>query len=180
MKKINISTNKHPNTFALVDDADHEEMNQFKWHASMHDNGKLYVQRNVAVGNKQKKVSMHTEIMGKVEGKEIDHCNGITLDNQRHNLRHCTRAENQRNAGSYRNNTSGYKGVSWHRGIKKWAVSIRRNSKLIHLGYFTCLIKAAESYDEAAIKYHGEFARLNIIQPANNNKQMFGFTIVKD
>ena len=96
-----------------------------------------------------------------VEGKEIDHRNGITLDNRRHNLRHCTHVENLRNSQKRIDNTSGYKGVSWHKKRTIWQVGIKNSHKRIHLGYFTCLIRAAKTYDEAAKEYHGEFARLN-------------------
>jgi hypothetical protein len=37
------------------------------------------------------------------------------------------------------------------------------DGKRIHLGHFTCLIKAVKAYDKAAPKYHGEFARLNFL-----------------
>ena len=35
------------------------------------------------------------------------------------------------------------------------------DGKLIHLGYFIDEMDAASAYDEAAMKYHGDFARLN-------------------
>ena len=31
MKKINISTKKYPNTFAIVDDENYEYLNKYKW-----------------------------------------------------------------------------------------------------------------------------------------------------
>ena len=161
MKKINISTPTHPDTFALVDNIEYIELNAHKWYAHEEPNGNLYAVRVVRVDGKQTNLMMHTAIMGKIDGKEIDHRNRITLDNQRHNLRHCTHAENQRNTGMYRNNTSGYKGVCWHKGANKWRAKIKCNGKTIHLGLFFCIIKAAKCYDEGAKKYHGEFANLN-------------------
>ena len=167
MKKIDVSTPKHPNTFALVDDCDFDELNKHKWRASGK-GCKLYVRRYISSDGKQKALRMHVVIMGRVTGKEIDHRNGNVLDNQRHNLRHCTHAENMRNSARQSNNTSGYKGVSWSRVAKKWQVQIKYNSVKISLGYFFCLIKAAEAYDAGAKKYHGEFANINFNnEPAN-------------
>lgn len=160
MKKIDISTPTFQNTFALVDDLDFENLNKFKWYAHSQ-RGKLYAKRNIQVGDNQKTLSMHTAILGHLNGKEIDHRNMITLDNQRHNLRHCTRAENQRNRPAQSNNTSGYKGVSWSKKDRKWVAHTRYNDRKIYLGSFTKAIKAAQAYDKAALQYHGDFAKLN-------------------
>lgn len=164
MKQIDISSRKHPNTFALVDDVDYETLNAYKWYASTMSNGKIYVVRKIQDGGKQKTLSMHASVIGRVEGKEIDHRSGITLDNQRHNLRHCTRTENQRNRRTTLNNFSGYKGVCWSKCSKKWISRITHDGKLLHLGYFFCLVKAAKAYDKAASEFFGEFARLNFIK----------------
>ena len=160
MKKIDISTPKYPDTFALVDDEDYLGLRQYKWRA-YNSRGKIYAQRSIKIDGKWKSLLMHVVIMGRVEGKEIDHRSGNGLDNQRHNMRHCTHAENTMNQGIRTSNASGYKGVSWHKGEKKWQSQIRQDGKVVHLGSFTCLIKAAKRYDKAAQLYHGEFSRLN-------------------
>ncbi len=161
MKKIDISTPKYPRTFALVDDSDFSFLNADKWHADEQTNGKIYARRTVRTNGKRSVLRMHTAIMGRVDGKEIDHRDGNGLNNQRHNLRHSTKAENQMNRCIPRNNTSGYKGVSWCKRENKWLVQIKYEGKRKHLGYFSCLVKAAKYYDLAAIQYFGEFARLN-------------------
>ena len=161
MKYIDISTKKYPNTFALVDDCDYEELNKYRWHAVKASGGLIYANRTPRIKGKNKPIKMHTAIMGHVDGKQVDHRSGDTLDNQRANLRHCSHAENMMNRKINSNNTSGYKGVSWDKAMNKWLASIQLNGKSIHIGYFFCLIKAAKAYDTAAVELFGEFARLN-------------------
>lgn len=159
MKKIDISTKKHPNTFALVDDCDFERLNQWKWHAVNRGNT-LYAERlELRFG---KNTAMHRMILG-ITDKHIqaDHRDGNGLDNRRSNLRTCTHAENNRNKARGSRNTSGYKGVSWKKEHAKWGANICFGGKQVFLGYFFCLIKAAKAYDAAAKELHGEFARLN-------------------
>jgi hypothetical protein len=163
MKKIDISTPKYPNTFALVDDKDFEVLNVCKWSAKL-TKGAIYAHRMIRVKGKRKMLQMHVAIMGQIDGKEVDHRNGNKLDNQRHNLRHCTHAHNVMNSRIRSNNSSGYKGASWSKGCNKWIAYIRHNGKQIHLGLFTCLVKAAKAYDKAAIEHFGEYAKLNFPQ----------------
>ena len=91
----------------------------------------------------------------------VDHINGNPLDNRKSNLRICTNAENQRNRGVNKNNTSGYKGVCWAKQNKKWKARIKHNGKLIHLGYYKDKEEAARAYDKKAKELHGEYAYLN-------------------
>ena len=59
------------------------------------------------------------------------------------------------------NKSSKYKGLSWRKQRKKWAVTICYKRKNIIVGYFEDEKQAAKAYDKAAKKYHGEFASLN-------------------
>jgi hypothetical protein len=94
---------------------------------------------------------------------DIDHKNIISTDNNIENLRLATRAQNQRNKKIQKNNASGYKGVCWDKTRQKWKASIHLNGKIINLGRFLTKEKAALAYNEAAKKYFGEFAYLNVI-----------------
>lgn len=93
----------------------------------------------------------------------IDHRNGYGLDCTRWNLRKATGAQNSHNQGS-RAGTSRFKGVSWYRWSGKWRAAIMVNYRKRHLGYFVAEDDAARAYDAAALKLHGEFARLNFPQ----------------
>src|SRR5882672_5229974 len=146
--------------FAMVDDEDFEAINKHKWHKMI--NGKhLYVCRAIVTNGKVLQVSMHREILGlsKTDKVIVDHRDGNGLNNQRSNLRACNHSENAKNRKA--RGTSKYLGVSWH--VYKWKAQIKANGKYIHLGMFEDEVLAAASYNEAAIKYHGAFARLNKI-----------------
>lgn len=93
--------------------------------------------------------------------RALDHANGNRSDNWIWNLREATNADNMRNVGAKKSNTSGYKGVSWSNLMGKWRAYIRINGRHTHLGVFENKIDAAKTYDEAARQHHGEFARLN-------------------
>ena len=97
------------------------------------------------------------------DNHQIDHHDGNTLNNLEDNLRICTFAQNSHNGKIRINNTSGWKGVYWHKNTKKWMALIIVNYKPIFLGYFDIKEDAAKAYNNAATKYFGEFARLNII-----------------
>ena len=57
--------------------------------------------------------------------------------------------------------SSQYKGVGWHKRDQNWAAYVFHNKRKIWLGNFENEIDAALAHDEAARRYHGEFAKLN-------------------
>lgn len=144
--------------FAIVDDEDYEELSKYKWYSSL---GRAV--RGIPKGDNMAKIHMHRVIAQTPEGMDTDHINGDPLDNRRSNLRWATRSQNLSNKGMNRNNKSGFKGVFWFKNYKKWLATIRVDKKRIFLGYFKDKIEAAIAYNNAAIKYHNEFAKLNII-----------------
>ena len=58
------------------------------------------------------------------------------------------------------NNTSGVKGVSWHKKDKKWRVRVCVDGVNNFIGNFDDLELAELVAIEARDKYHGKFARL--------------------
>mgnify|MGYP001558742858 CR=1 FL=1 len=103
---------------------------------------------------------LHRFINKTPSGKDTDHINGDRLDNRRVNLRTCTRAENMWNSGRHKDNTSGYKGVSWWKTGGYWQAQISINSQKIHLGFFKSKMDAVKVYDKAVRKYHKEYAKV--------------------
>lgn len=146
---------------AIVDDSDYEYLSQFKWFAHF-DGANWYARRNTRHANgKRSAIIMHRAIMDAPAGLEVDHIDGDGLNNQRSNLRLTTHQRNTLNQRVRRNNTSGYKGVSWHEHTQRWQARIASDGALLHLGIFDTPEEAAVAYNNAALEYHGEYARLN-------------------
>lgn len=149
--------------WAMVDNEDYKELSQYKWYAKK-DHNTWYALRAVgSLPGKQKTIQMHRTILKPDKGLVVDHINHDGLDNRRFNIRVCTHAENSRNKIIQTGGTSLYKGVCWHKRDKKWAVQIKVDNKMRHLGSFKCEKEAAAAYNEAALAYHKEFAHLNVI-----------------
>jgi len=156
MKEITLTQGR----VALVDDEDYEELNKYKWCAvKLH--GIYYAKRQQKIRKDVEKVIlMHRQITN-FKYKMIDHIDHDGLNNQKYNLRSCNQAQNTANSRPYENNTSGLKGVCWHKIGKKWVSQIGFNNNLIYLGLFNDKNDAGRAYDKKAIELFGEFAVLN-------------------
>lgn len=92
---------------------------------------------------------------------KADHVNSVTLDNRIINLRMATNGQNAMNCRLRKDNKTGIKGVSLHKRSGKYLSSISVDGVWINLGLSSTIEEASSLYAEAAIKYHGEFARLS-------------------
>lgn len=172
MKRLKLTQGK----YTLVDDKDFEYLNQFKWAVKNPKTGVLYAIRHNKIINGSPIKGyrlLHRMIMNAPKGTEVDHKDGNGLNNQRSNLRVCTRSQNSANRPKQKNNKSGYKGVSFCKAYKNWVAYIQINGKGKNLGYFKTAQEAAKRYDLKASELFGEFARLNfaiknLIQPKQN------------
>lgn len=88
----------------------------------------------------------------------IDHRNGNGIDNRLHNLRQASQEQNLQNRGKQANNTSGFKGVYWHRQNSNWVAKIQSNGRSHSLGSYPTAEDAYSAYCAAAERLHGEFA----------------------
>ena len=87
----------------------------------------------------------------------VDHIDGNPLNNSLSNLRWATDLESSRNRKTFSNNSSGFKGVSFHKATGKWRAYIKVDGKLKHLGLFHTKEEAAAAYEKAARELYGEF-----------------------
>jgi len=89
--------------------------------------------------------------------QEIDHVNRDRSDAKWSNLREASRIENSRNVASTSRSKSGYKGVSYDKGMKSWVARIKIGSRYVVLGYRGDPETASSLYAAAAMANHGPF-----------------------
>lgn len=93
-------------------------------------------------------------VYGEWPSEEIDHINRVRSDNRIVNLRKVSRSANIQNSSIRRDNTSGTKGVCWHKASNKWCARITINHKRLPLGLYDNLSDAIEARKVAELKYH--------------------------
>lgn len=128
---------------------DYEYIKKYYWY--INSSGYPCTRRN------GKDIFMHRLIMKVEKGAYIDHINHKTMDNRKVNLRVVSHDKNMLNKNTYKNNTSGYKGVNWNKRDEKWIARISINKKEFELGRFTNIEDAIAIRKEAEIKYYGEY-----------------------
>lgn len=89
----------------------------------------------------------------------IDHRDGNPLNNRIKNLRPATPVESSINRKTQSNNTSGFKGVYFHKQNQRWQARITIGRKTRSLGLFDTPEEASAAYQSASITVHGDFAR---------------------
>lgn len=128
MKLIKLTQGK----FAIVDDEDFELLSQYSWH--FHSTG--YARTS------NPKLYMHRLILKSKKEDICDHINRNRLDNRRENLRIVSPTQNSINTSIRKDNSSGYKGISWSSEREKWQVYITAYKKTVSLGRYKDLSTA--------------------------------------
>lgn len=141
----------------LFDEEDWDVIQHFSWFSTT----KGYINTSDRTFDVQL-IPMHRMVLHAEDPKQhIDHINGNPSDNRKSNLRVCTQQQNLWNQPARTNNISGYKGVYPNKRRTRWKATIKVNYENIYLGQYDTKEQAALAYNQAAIKYHGEFAKLN-------------------
>jgi len=146
---------------AIVDDADFARVMEHRWCAMRNRSNWYAVRGGSTEDGKRRLLSLHRFLLEAGPDQEVDHRNGNGLDCRRTNLRLCTRGQNARNSRRPRDNTTGYKGVALIKKTGRYVAQISVERRHFYLGVFDSAEEAARSYDEAARRLHGEFARVN-------------------
>lgn len=141
---------------AIVDD-DYERFGSHRWRwlpANKGKGGTGYAVRSATTDGQRRIIYMHREIVAAPPGLLVDHRDFNALNNQRANLRVCTRSE----SAAHRKGWSGhrYKGVL-HRRAGRWEVRVGNQ----YIGVFPTEEAAACAYDAVARELWGEFAYPN-------------------
>ena len=115
-------------------------------------------------------------VYGQFPKKHIDHINKVRTDNRIDNLREADDALNSKNQSLYKNNSSGYHGVTAHG--KRWRARINVNGKKVHIGVYDTIEEAAKARREVELSLgfsetHGNYKSLTTI-PNGSTSQANG------
>lgn len=157
--------------WAVVDDEDYEKVSKYKWYASKESKSFYATVHYDKPGEKRKLLKMHRLIMNIQDSKVfVDHKDRNGLNNQKDNLRTCNVSENASNKLTEGGKYSKYKGVGCDtiKGKVYWKASVIKYGKVYRVRCKTEKL-AAIKYNELALKHHGEFACLNIIEDESNS-----------
>lgn len=153
---IGYTNNKEPFYFDLED---YDKIKGYTWHRDKDD----YIVANCNINGKNTTIKMHRIVMDVLDDNTVcvDHKNHINYDNRKTELRIATNMQNSMNTIMPKNNTSGYKGVSWNKEKQKWEVYITINRNRKHLGYYNDFEDAKMARKKAEEKYFGEYSYNN-------------------
>jgi len=132
--KIKLSNGEH----TIVDADDYAYLSKWEWYKD----NRGYARRAKYINGKRVAYLMHRVINKTPQGMDTDHINRNKLDNRKINLRSCTRSMNLYNTPIRSDNKSGYKGISWNKGSRKWVVQIG-------IGYGKRFYKRYKTIEEA-------------------------------
>jgi hypothetical protein len=99
----------------------------------------------------------------------VDHVDQNKSNNKFSNLRLATYSQQMHNQRKRFDNTSGHKGITWRKDLKKYCARIKIYGKSIHLGHYDTLEQAIFARQAKELELYGEFSPLHQF----NNDQLF-------
>ena len=171
MRLINLTKDQ----VAIVDDEDFEHLSQWSWHAWWSKNThSYYAVRDTKKDGRKVHFKMHRQVLGITDPHiHVDHRNSDTLDNRKSNLRTASVSQNNWNQRKHRNNTTGFKGITFHRASGLYLAQISAHGKRTHLGCRpTAEAAFRELYEPAVRQMHGEFGNLGLAARARRQEKL--------
>lgn len=136
---------QHSNFMAIVDDADFELVNSYKWYLYDYKERTMYAQTNTGL-------KMHCLLIPEVPEGYVRHHKDLNgLNNQRYNLEIRTNIANLQEKSIYKNNTSGVPGVK--KKPTGWEAQIGVMGKRKYLGIYNTFDEAVAARKAAEAKY---------------------------
>ena len=135
MQQLPLSQGK----FALVDDADHPLLADFRWCYRGEKGKEGYAVRHAKVDGKDRLLYLHRSLMQPPPDHEVIFRNGDTLDCRCENLCVVTKKEaRQHHFRARSNSASGVKGISYNHRPRTWSVDVYRDRRVWRVGAFDC------------------------------------------
>lgn len=153
MKELILTRDK----VALIDDADYEYLNQWKWSAKKSPNS-LGFYAVTRMGNELIDLGRFLLNLPKGDPRECDHIKGNSLDYRRDMIRKVNSSQNKLNQKLRSDNKFGCKGIKKTRS-GRFQVQLKISKKIIRLGTHDTLEKAIFVRKEAEMKFCPDFVR---------------------
>ncbi len=144
MQQIPLSQGK----FALVDDADHALLADFKWCYRGEKGKEGYAVRHAKVDGKDRLLYLHRHLMQPPEGMEVVFRNHDHLDCRRENLKVVTKDEARRHHRVRSDSKSGVKGVRPNPDDRTWSAYVYRDGHCYHVGTYYSQEAALAAYEQ--------------------------------
>lgn len=134
-------------TVFLIDDEDFTKVQSYSWFI---DSKGHVIARKKLADTGAHKIRLHRLVMNvnSTSYPLVDHINGNKLDNRKQNLRLCDYQTNAFNKHHQKTNTSGYRGVDFHKKTNTWRSRVCFKGARYCLGYFKTAKEAGESSEK--------------------------------
>ena len=150
------NTDLHGRNYFYFDLEDYDKIKNYTWYFG--NKGEVLTKIN------NTSLLLHRLIMGVDDfNVQVDHIKHKRYDNRKSQIRIVDNSKNQMNTITRKDNTSGQKGVAWHRGSMKWYAYINKDKKRINLGYYDNIEDAINARINAENKYHNEYSYDNSV-----------------